>query len=397
MPEVSSRGEWGRRLPGAALVVLLAAPPPAARPPEPTAVLAEVEGGVTLSSPGRAGERGARRAARRQVVAPGEVVHLPEGARATAICSVETLVRLAGPGDWRLDAAACARGVSLPASSYRNLTAFAGRVLPRGGALLLELEARTVDLTAGPVLLSPRTSAVRDLRPLLLWTRVPSAFEYEIEIRGDVQTSVQVAARGLPCAPGSGLWRDLEVCAWTPSGSWPPLSPGQEVRLRLGYRERPGSPLVQAQERYAVRILGGDEEREVAAGLERIASLPLDEAARFRLAAGLRAGAGLLADAVSAYEAALRLEEVPEARVTLGDLLLADGLPTLAAREYERVLLALPEEAVRAAAESGLGQADYQRKRFREARERFERAAKIYASLGLEELAAEARAAAASL
>ena len=171
---------------------------------ELTAVLTQIEGQVTLSSPSRAEFRSIRRAAQRQVLRRGEVVHVPAGAQVTLICSTERLVSLTGPRDWVLDATACGQGLPLPESSYRNLTSYAGRILPRNGALLLELETRNVEMGLGPILLSPRDTAVMDAYPRLVWTRVPDAVEYEIELRGPVETSIRLPRRRSPLRPRLG-------------------------------------------------------------------------------------------------------------------------------------------------------------------------------------------------
>jgi tetratricopeptide (TPR) repeat protein len=125
--------------------------------------------------------------------------------------------------------------------------------------------------------------------------------------------------------------------------------------------------------------------------LRQIATLPLDPASRLLLTAGANAQAGLIADAIAAYDEALRSEEIPEARVTLGDLYLANGLAKLANREYRQVLAGASDSAVQAAAELGLGQAACFGKRFGDARMHFEHARQLYADLGLVAQAEDAR------
>jgi hypothetical protein len=377
------------------VLFLLASPSTAQKPGELTAVLTRIDGQVTLSAPSRAEPPSIRRAAQRQVLRRGEIVHVPPGAQMTLICSTERLVSLTGPRDWVLDATACGQGLPLPESSYRNLTSYAGRILPRNGALLLELETRNVETGLGPILLSPRDTAVIDAYPRFVWTRVPDAVEYEIELRGPVETSIRILAADLPCGPGSGPWRGVEVCSWTPSGKWPALEPEKPLFLKLGSRQTLAASMRQVRQAYKIQLLSAADQQRVRASLDRIAALPLDQASRLLLTAAAYTHSGLVADAIAAYDEALSDQEMSEARVTLGDLYLNSGLIPQAEREYGRVLAGAPDSAARAAAELGLGQVSWCRKRFSDAREHFERASRLYADLGLKAEAEDARAAAA--
>ncbi|HEV2855934.1 MAG TPA: tetratricopeptide repeat protein [Thermoanaerobaculia bacterium] len=377
-----------------AILFFLANQGAAQKLPDLTAVLTQIEGQVTLSPESREEFHSVRRAAQRQIIRRGEVVHVPAGAKATLICSTETLVNLTGPQDWILDVVACGRGLALPESSYRNLASYAGRILPRKGALLLELETRNVEVGLGPILLSPRNTAVMDGNPRLVWTQVPDAVEYEIELRGTVATSIRLAADDLHCGHGSGPWHDLDICSWTPSARWPALEPEKPVFLKFGSRQALTAALRQVREVYQIHLLPADDQRGVREDLRQIASLPMDKASRLLLAAGAYARGGLYADAIATYDEALQAQEMSEARVTLGDLYLAIGLTALAGREYRQVLAGTPEPAAQAAAELGLGQVAYFRKLFGDARAHFERARELYAKLGLAAEAEDARAAA---
>jgi hypothetical protein len=68
-------------------------------------------------------------------------------------------------------------------------------------------------------------------------------------------------------------------------------------------------------------------------------------------------------------------------------------LTALADREYRQVLAGTPDSAAQAAAELGLGHVAYFLNRFDDARAHFERARKLYVTLGLPAEAAEAQAA----
>jgi hypothetical protein len=378
-----------------AILILLANPGAAQKPVDPTAVLTRIQGQVTLSSETRTRFRSVRPAAQRQVLRQGEIVHVPAGAQVTLICSTETLVSLTGPCNWVLDATACGRGLPLPESSYRNLTAFAGRILPRSGDLLLELESRYVDVGLGPILLSPRNTAVMNPSPRLVWTRVPDAVEYEVVLRGPVETSIRVAADDVHCGPGSAPWQGFEVCSWAPSGTWPALEPGKPLTLKLGSRPTLAASLRLVPEPYELRLVPANELRSVQERLRQIAALPLDQASRLLLAARAYAQGGLHDDAIAAYDEALQAQAVPDVRVALGDLYLTVGLPALADREYRQALAGAPDPAVQAAAELGRGYVAYFRRRFDDAGAHFEHARELYLAADLAMAAEDARAAAA--
>lgn len=377
-----------------AILFLLASQSAAQGPADLTAVLIRIEGQVTLSSDSRAEFRSIRHAAQRQVIRHGEIVHIPAGARLELICSTDTLVSLKGPVDWPLDAPACGRGLVLPESSYQNSAPRAGRLLSKKGVLLLEFETRTWGWDLGPVLLSPRNTAVLSSRPPLVWTHVPDAIEYEIELRGPVAASIRVAAGDLHCGRDLAPWHGLEVCSWTPSDKWPSLEPGRPVFLKIGYRRVLTASLRQVRENYKIHLLPVMEQNTVQESLRQIAKLPVDKVNRLLLIAGAYVQGGLYSDALAAYDEALKAQEVPEARVTLGDLYLTNGLTVLADREYRQVLEGAPGPIVQAAAELGLGYVAYFRKRFADAQAHFGRAHERYAALGLLAEAETARAAA---
>jgi hypothetical protein len=382
------------------IFLFLASGSAAQKSPGVTALLVQVDGQVTISLPSKTFPL-VRPAAQYQVIRRGEVVHLPARAEVTLLCSTERLVILKGPQDWVLNEGTCrpdGPGVPIVKGSYQKLAAFTGRiVLSKDGFPVLENDTREVRPGFGPFLLSPLDTVVTDTRPRLVFTQVPDAREYELEIRGAANMSVRLPADDLHCGPGSGPWRGLDVCSWAPSDKWPALEPGKPLLLKFGSRQSMTAPLRKAQDVYKIQLLPGDEQRSVQEDLRQIAALPVDTASRLLLTAGTYAQRGLYADAIVNYDAVLQAQEIPEARVTLGDLYLTAGLTASAEREYRRVLAGTPGSAAQAAAELGLGQVAYIRKLFDDARAHFERARDLYAKLGLSAEAEKARVAAESL
>ena len=208
---------------------------------------------------------------------------------------------------------------------------------------------------------------------------------------GAAAMSIRLPVDELHCGSGSGPWHDLATRSWIPSGKSPALEPGKPLFLKFGSRQALSSPLRQGPEAYKLQILSGAEQRDLQEDLRQIAALPVDQASRLLLTAGTYARRGLYADAIAKYDETLRAQEVPEVRVTLGDLYLASGLATLADREIGMSWRA-PDSAAQAAAESGLGRVEYCRKRFADARAHFERARSLYSTLDLTEEAEAARA-----
>ena len=249
----------------------------------------------------------------------------------------------------------------------------------------------------GPILLSPRNTAVMEASPRIVWTQVPDAVEYEIKLRGPVGTSIRLTAADLHCGKGSGPWHDLDVCSWTPAGQWPALEPEKPVLLELGSRQALMAPLRQVRGFYEIHLLAIDDQRSVRESLRQIDTLPVDRVSRLLLTAGAYVRGGLYADAIATYDEALQGQEMPEARVTLGDLYLSIGLTALAGREYRRVPAGAPASVAQAAAELGLGYVSYFGKLYSDARSHFERSRQLYTRLGLPAEAENAGAAAACL
>jgi CHAT domain-containing protein/tetratricopeptide (TPR) repeat protein len=367
---------------------------PAAPPPALTAVLTRVEGNVTVQEGmprRRSGSPPIRRAQFLQVVSAGDEIRVPAGAGAVLVCSIDRAVVLTG-GTKRLTDELCRGGASLPTGAYQGLAPHGGRLRSVAGALVVERLARSPDerLRLNPILLRPRNTVVLEPRPEIVWTQVETATDYKIEMRGDVHFAVRLPADQVHCDRVAGAERG--VCSAHYPASEPELPPGASALLQISASRETGGAYGE-QEPLWLRRLPAEKAVEIAARVKTLASLPVGETARWLLQADLYARERIYADAIDLYRQALALQGSPEVRVTLGDVYLAVGLFSEAARVYQEALSAAGP-AVRAAAMFGLGRIEQARGKLHEARLRFEEASKLYSSLGYEEEAAAARKAA---
>lgn len=360
-----------------------------AQPKELTAVLTQLQGTVTISetSPVRSRDLPPRRAQILQIVGAGDEIHVPAGAGAGFVCSTDRWVELPESQGQRLTEKLCRKGKPLPPGTYRRLAPAAGRMDSLKGAVnVLQGETRVPwDEGYGvPHLLSPRNTSVLEGRPLILWTPVEGAIEYQIKLTGPVPFDLRLDAEQVNCKE---RWGEITVC----SLPWPEkekdLPSGTISFLGIGARLSLAGPLRVEDEFHFPRVqrLATEKTEAIRSQLESLNALPLDGTARQLLEADLYAREGLLADAIPAYRKALTLRDAPEVRVTLGDAYLRTRLLRLAARTYKEVLDANPSPAVEAAAELGLGRVEYDRDSFELAACHFKKAGEVYLSLGLEE------------
>ncbi len=357
------------------------------------AVLVELAGDVTIAetsgSPRSRSILPVRRAQYLQILKVGDEIHLPPGAGVGLVCSTDRWVKLVEGEERRLTEHLCRTGKLLPPGTFWRLAPAGGRMRSLKGVLILEGEARGSDEAdvRAPLLLSPRNSSVLDGRPTILWTPIPDATEYEVELTGAVRFRIRLQAAEVSCGES---WGDLAVCSLPYPAEARELPPGAVSFLSVGARRGPIAPLHKEIELSRVRRLSVDNGKTLRAHVAGLRSLPLDRAARRLLEADLYAREGLLADAISAYREALALGDAPEVRVTLGDAYLKSGLFRLAARSYRELLDRNGDAAVRAAAELGLGRIEYARRSFKTASDHFREARDLYFGLGLKDEGAAA-------
>lgn len=352
--------------------------------PELIAVVTRIDGGVTVA--GTADRRKPRPARLFQAVRRGETADVPPAGRAGLVCSTDHWIELVGPAHWTLTEAACRAGRPLPAGTFRSVALQGGRLLALRGAFVFERRTRGGEEDGEiPLVLSPRRTAVLEPRPGIVWTRVPGAVNYAVELVGPEPWMVLLEADRISCGPGSGEWPGLDVCTLPYPSDQPALPPGSEVFVSVAVRQGGAAPWRKSQEPNPVRLLEGARAEEVSRRLAALASTVGDAPTRRLLAAGVLAESGLYGAAAAAYREALAVRPAAEVQVALGDVYRASGLFRLGRSAYQAALDAKPDRAVAAAAELGLGAIERARGYPDEARVHLRRARKLYGQLGLKE------------
>jgi len=360
----------------------------AGHPPELVGIVTQVTGAVQLAGPGVIGDP---LASPWQVVRAGVTVRVPDGGAAGIVCSNNRFVRLRGPATWSLTVQTCEEGKELTPAEYALVAPQAGRFKVVDGLLVLEHQIRAGDQDdpLAPIVLSPR-NAVRSPRPTVLWSRVPSATEYRMELNGRAIHFDDLLKTGdVICTPSPD---GIDICSLPWPVNRPDLPPGEILFLGIAARAGIAEPW-HATDPVEVRTPTLADTRTLESRLDRLEGVGLEGAALEAARAGLLAQAGLYTDAAESYRRALAAAPSPELHVTLADVDLVSGLPTLAEPRY-REALAGSSPPVRAAAAFGLGRVEYARGRYREAALHFQQARELYEGLDLGEEEAAARRAA---
>jgi hypothetical protein len=223
--------------------------------------------------------------------------------------------------------------------------------------------------------------------------RVSDAIEYEIEWLGTTSEIVRVPAAEARCMTGTGLWEDLDICSLPFPSKQAPLEPGKTTFVRIGARMRLAGPLRGERDAVRLRVLTEAERTALNNSMKERLRPPFDRVSQLLVVAGAYLDFGIYGRAMSTFHE-LVSDDIPEARIRLGELFLVTRLPLLARREFERALANDTVLTVRAAAEVGLGRIEYSANAFDRARLRFEAAVAIYRRLGLEREELAARTAA---
>lgn len=383
--------------PALALLALLLAP--CAVLADAAGVISQVDGPVMLVEPGAGAGGSAFPARPLQVLAPGASLDLGRGAAAAVLCAGDQLVRLAGPTSWRIGPQTCAAGRTVPTGTFLGLVPGDGRRVDLAGSLLQESPSRGDDgFGIVPVLLSPRspqrlTTAIYDTAPSIVWTEVRGALDYELVLgRGGRESIERVGGPRARCV--SDRWRGrLRTCSleWP----WQPLAPGETVSLVVrAHVSDPDRPLREA-DGSSLRVVAGTVRRDVETTLTQLDG---QDPSFALLRAGLFHRNELYNEAAAELSAMLEAQPQPTVAVQLADLHLGLGLPQSAQNIYQRAESLLPprrgEDATRAAVHLGYGRFHMRGKDPQPALalRQFERAVKLFRSVGMEADALEAEA-----
>jgi hypothetical protein len=332
----------------------------------------------------------ARPVGRLQALDEGARLHLPAGSRIRLFCSAGTYLEL--DRDAVLTAELCRGGRPLPGDSAALLRPQAGRLRTVGRSLELVGDLRG-ELGDAPVLLFPRNTRVLDGRPALGWTEVDGAAAYEVRLTGGgLREIAHLPAGKVWCGVQQRAGLTLRTCGLAWPAEWPELPAGTDFQLAVRAVRSTG-PWLDLQEVSRLQVLPPAEAEGLRTRLCEIAGLEIDPLTRLLLLAGTAAGAGLLAEAATAYEeAAARTGPAgaPEIAATLGEVYRAAGLYELAAAAYRRAQGAGAGTPAHAAAQLGLARLSAARNDKAAAREGFERAQRELEQLGLADEAGEA-------
>lgn len=313
-------------------------------------------------------------------VLDGTKIHIPAGQSAAFLCSTDRWIELHGPRIWTLAPGACDLGDLQDLGTFRRLIADAGRYEIVSSILVRRRSVR--DVNDQSIALSPRGTAVREPRPLLVWRALHQPgdknAEYVIEITGwDAPHSVP--ARRADCRTDPS-WGGIRVCTSPWPRKHPELNPGQSLFWKVGYRPSIAAPIVQEKKPAYFSRPTQPVLEEIEANQEKLAGLQLNTTRRSLAMAGLYAKRHLYIEAleqiriISEREAALQ--------VTVGDLYLTMGLTEFALRQYRTVLKNTDESAAIAAAAYGLGLSLSAIRRFEEAVDAFQQAREQYENSG---------------
>lgn len=357
---------------------------------ELTGIITQVKGTVQAVGPG---VPVLPRVSPWQILRAGVKVQVPAGGAAGIVCSNHRFVHLHGPASWLLTEPACAAGKELTPAEYAIVAPQGGRFKVVEGLLVLEREMRSGDSDnpLAPIVLSPRNTVLRSPRPMVFWTRVPSATEYEIRWsgRGASDHDIRLTAGEVACA---GEREGLSVCSLPWPENRPDLPPRAIFFLSIAARDGVAAPWhsndpVEAQTQEIAQALALESQ------LRDLERLGLQEVGLELARAGLLAERGLYADASELYRRVMAVAPSSELRITVADLDLAMGLHFLAEPRYREVL-AEDAPSVRAAAAFGLGRVAYARGNYRNAASFFRQARELYSQQELGEEEAAARQAA---
>jgi hypothetical protein len=363
----------------------------------PIAVLTFVEGDVTLEKPAAGRAPGLASLPRQaggqarpfQPLRPGANLHLASNANVTVVCYNDRSFRATGPTTVSVTDRRCRTGTPLRSGSASSVRPDDGRVAVYGGSLIWVEPPRENEADYGriPIILSPRNTGLLELEPTLQWVAVGGAVEYVISLSGPTPfEDITLDADDLSCVDDARTAPNRMCSLPWPVSTWT-LDRGQTYFLTVSACTGVAAPL-RPSEKSRLQTLASDEATQVQGVATDIQGLDLDPVTQDVLLAGLHVEHGLYDRAIRAYERALDVQPAPVLYVTLGDIYREIELHHLAFNAYQNaldLLAQVEDEAVRAAAEFGIGQVYYARSNYVEAEEHCAVAVELYQQLGADE------------
>lgn len=354
---------------------------------ELTAVITQVRGRVTVTD--ESGEGAVAREVRPlQIVRADALLQLAADAQIGIICASEHWIQLTGVNEWQLSEQNCQSGRLLPKGTYESAAPTKGRVVELAGSLVILELTRITETDYGniPVILSPRNTSLLDVHPAVQWVAVEGAIEYQLSLSGLTPfDDIELDVAEVVCATKSDATGN-HICTVAWPSEWT-LEPGQRYFLTVNARTGIASPLRESEDS-PLRTLTDEEVEVIQAAVADIQGLDLDVETQTMLSARLYAEQELYAQAIPTYEQVLAIQPTPAIYVTLGDLYRAIDLQHYAFNAYQQAIDLLDQSendlAVRGAAEFGMGQVEYSRENFKEAKLHFSTAVEFYTQINTE-------------
>jgi hypothetical protein len=201
-----------------------------------------------------------------------------------------------------------------------------------------KIDGRTMSDTSDvgfPVALSPRSTKLRDARPVLRWTAIPDATTYKITVRGEAGSW----SANVPAKPGAQVQEVVypQPCASErDTNCAPPLRAGETYKLVVEANGRNSEE--EDLPNMGFTLLPGEEVRKVLSLEEGINRLALEDSLKTKMRASLYANYGLNADAITLVEGDPLAQRNPEVVRLLGDIYLKLGLTRRAEALYLNLL-----------------------------------------------------------
>lgn len=331
-----------------------------------------------------------------QELREGSTLRAAANAMATIVCYGEQAYQVAGGTETVVNSTTCGSGVPLPPGSVPYVAPTRGRLIDNDGSAIIEGETREREADYGqlPIIVSPRNSTLFAQAPTISWVEVSSALEYVLSLSGLAPfEEVTIAANDVACVADERTAPN-RICSTAWPTAWQ-LDPAQRYFLTVAARTGIAAPLRES-EPSALRTLAVADAEQLQATLAAIEALNLDLLTQNLLMAGRFREAGLIAQAIAAYEAAYGIQTTPEVAIALGDLYLAVDLQRFAFLAYQSALDQLTatgraDKAIEAAAGFGIGLVYYSRGNYAEAELHLRKAIALYAAIGATEEQAHAQ------